>query len=591
MEPQLYTCVMISKRVQRAWHNGWGAEAYGAGLALISLAAIIAIIASYEGKTFPQWPAHITINALIGIFTVLMKAGLGLLLSEGISQLKWQWFRNKPRCLIDIDDFDEASRGALGSTSFLFKLWKWEAANNIAKFAAFLTILVAVVDPFSQQIVGIVACTRQSETLTATIDRTNSYVTTGGHTGALESEIDGPMAVAINAGLVNPPDHIPSLVSTTCESGNCTFRRFTSVSVCHSCIDITPKVRNLGDRNGPWNYTLPGNKSETFSDLDLVPSTYLNTSAAFSPTHLLDVRILSLNATTYHSANAFQCQLFPCVRTYEASISKSILEEKIISKVPMGFDAFGGLGRYVLATSNLTQQGEKELDCSAHSANDTTGLVRVALPNVDAAPQEPRGSGSKAPSAWFSKECVWTFGSSPYLAIRPELQRYLDGVEIQQYATTYIGNIVAKNLWRNATMNFESVDLFMQNLSDVMTARIRNSNPDGENGYVMGRTILDEICVQVRWAWLSYPAALVGCGLVFFLVLFMQSPREAAAMRSWKSSNLAILFCSLDEAVRQRTELTWFRDEIDDVARTTFAQLAHDGAGKAKFSEDQLSII
>lgn len=74
---------MIGKSVQRLWHNKWGAEAYGAGLALLSLVAIISIITSYQDKTFPEWPAYITINALIGIFTILLKTGLGLLLSEG----------------------------------------------------------------------------------------------------------------------------------------------------------------------------------------------------------------------------------------------------------------------------------------------------------------------------------------------------------------------------------------------------------------------------------------------------------------------------------------------------------------------------
>lgn len=58
--------------------------------------------------------------------------------------------------------------------------------NNIARFAAFLTILVAVADPFSQLIVGIVPCARESETLTAFVARTNSYLVIGGHTGPLD---------------------------------------------------------------------------------------------------------------------------------------------------------------------------------------------------------------------------------------------------------------------------------------------------------------------------------------------------------------------------------------------------------------------
>ncbi|KAI1359678.1 hypothetical protein F5Y08DRAFT_332151 [Xylaria arbuscula] len=578
----------MRKVIQQLWHNRWGAEAYGAALSLISLASIIGVISSYQDEPIPEWPIHLTINALIGIFTVLIKTGLALLLSEGISQLKWQWFTKQPRCLTDIDDFDDASRGPLGSFLFLFKLWRWEATNNIAKIAAILTILVALTDPFSQQIIAIKACTRQSDALTAAAGRTNTYTATSGHTGALSSEIDNPMAVAISTGFVSPPDHIPSLVMTTCESGNCTFGEFSSVAVCHSCDEITAEVVNYTRPGYGWNYTLPGNEEADppmFSDVNISPSTFLNTSVTLYPRHLLDVRILTLNATTYDSANAFQCQLFPCVRTYEASMSKSLLQEKVLSKVPIGFDAFGGL-EYVLASTILTQNGEQKFDCSMHSTNDTAGLVQVALPNVDAAPQEATSSGSDAPGAWFPKDCVWRFGESPYLAIPPELNRYVYDASIQQYEDTYIGSIVGKNIWRDGNISFNSVDTYMRNLSDVLTARIRNGGPTGADDFVLGRTIFNTVCVQVRWAWLFYPATLVACGFAFFLALLIQSPRELAAIRSWKSSNLAVLFCSLDEEVRQKTELNWFRDEISDVAETTFVQLSQDGAGKAKFSED-----
>lgn len=71
------------QRAQRFWNQGWGAEAYGAALAVCSLAAIIAVVASSEGKTLPEWPMHLTINALIAVFTVLLKAGLAILLTEG----------------------------------------------------------------------------------------------------------------------------------------------------------------------------------------------------------------------------------------------------------------------------------------------------------------------------------------------------------------------------------------------------------------------------------------------------------------------------------------------------------------------------
>jgi hypothetical protein len=74
---------MLWKRAQRVWHHGWGAESYGILLAASSLAAIVAIIFVFDGQAMPEWPLNITINALIAVFTVLIKAGLGILLAEG----------------------------------------------------------------------------------------------------------------------------------------------------------------------------------------------------------------------------------------------------------------------------------------------------------------------------------------------------------------------------------------------------------------------------------------------------------------------------------------------------------------------------
>ncbi|KAK6863658.1 hypothetical protein PG995_000186 [Apiospora arundinis] len=566
------------QRVQRFWNKGWGAEAYGAALAVCSLAAIIAVVASFEGQTLPEWPMHITINALIAVFTVLMKAGLAILLTEGISQLKWQWFQKSPRLLMELDDFDNASRGPLGSISFLFKTRQWEVANSVAKFAAFLTILAAIIDPFSQQIVGVVGCTREDDQSRAFVGRTNGYYANGGHTGALSPhggcdkrrprEPSQPYSIASIHDLCIGELHIRPVLQ----------RRRLPLLRRHLVPD--PKLHK-----GVPQLHAAGRKTKILP-LQIAYGVVLNTSATTSPRHLLDVRVLSLGGPLYgakHNPNAFQCQLFPCVRTYEASISRSVLQETVLSEMPMGFDAFGGLGRYVLAATNLTRNSNKTVNCSPRPANDTAGLALVADPNVDAAPQEARGTGSKSPGAWYPEECVWTFGASPYLAIRPELQRYLDRAAVETYASSPVGSIVAKNLWRNATTSFGTVDAMMRNLSDVMTATVRNNGLKGIEEYAAGAVMLETTCVAVRWAWLSFPAALVGLGLAFLLVLVVQSPKDSPAVRSWKSSNIAVLFCSLDESIRQKTDLAWFREEIDDVARTSRAQLVQDGAGKARF--------
>lgn len=260
----------LTRRVRRAWNYGWVAEILCCTLAIISLIAIVITLRLHQDKPLPQWPLGITINALIAIFGVLLKAGLIVPLSEGISQLKWQWFQKQPRKLIDMDDFDVASRGAWGSFLFLFTTnarrsapqgpvcsdpraaektphsgEKGNSSLYLAKLAALLTVLAVAVDPFAQQIIVYLDCPQLSQEFYSSIARTNKYNATGEHIGAGEGNIDNPMGVAINTGTVDPPKHIPSLVSTECKSGNCTFPDFSTVGVCHSCDDLSSQIRNI----------------------------------------------------------------------------------------------------------------------------------------------------------------------------------------------------------------------------------------------------------------------------------------------------------------------------------------------------------
>ncbi|KAI0973560.1 hypothetical protein F4678DRAFT_425141 [Xylaria arbuscula] len=51
------------------------------------------------------------------------------------------------------------------------------------------------------------------------------------------------MAVAINTGLISPPNHIPSLVPAICPSGNCKFGMFRAL---RSAILVSTSRHKLG---------------------------------------------------------------------------------------------------------------------------------------------------------------------------------------------------------------------------------------------------------------------------------------------------------------------------------------------------------
>lgn len=76
----------------RFWRYGWNAEGFGCAIAALSLMAICIILRVHANKPLPGWPYGITINALIAIFTVVLKVGVVLPLSEG-------WLTDRSCCI------------------------------------------------------------------------------------------------------------------------------------------------------------------------------------------------------------------------------------------------------------------------------------------------------------------------------------------------------------------------------------------------------------------------------------------------------------------------------------------------------------
>lgn len=91
---------------------------------------------------------------------------------------------------------------------------------------------------------------------------------------------------------------------------------------------------------------------------------------------------------------------------------------------------------------------------------------------------------------------------------------------------------------------------------------------------------MHSICVHVIWAWLSYLAVVVGLAIIFQTLLMVQNP-SSSQVKVWKSSSLALLFCSVDEIILQRTRIDQTKNELSQVANTTSAQLLADDEGKA----------
>ncbi|KAJ2981404.1 hypothetical protein NUW58_g6695 [Xylaria curta] len=215
------------KRVQWSF---WTWEIANCLLLLISLFAILATLYPHDGQPLPQWPFSITINALLSIYTVIMKTSMLLILTSGVGQLQWSWFLH-PRSLKDVVRYHEAAEGPLGSLSWLCR---YHIRQPLTALAAVIIIAAVAVDPFVQQLVKPVDCKQLEDGgPPASMPRTNylSY-----DRDAFPSDV----LATIASGYYTPQN----LSDFTCGTGNCTFgTEYRSLAYCSICEDVSDSVR------------------------------------------------------------------------------------------------------------------------------------------------------------------------------------------------------------------------------------------------------------------------------------------------------------------------------------------------------------
>lgn len=191
--------------------QSWKWEFGSAILLLISVAAIPATLLPHDRKPVPQWPVSISINALLSIYSMALKACLGFVVTSCIGQLQWAWYV-EARPLMDVVLFHEATRGFLGSVQWL---WVNFLRQPLTALGALITIVAISIHLFIQQIVQPVDCTHVSSmNLPVSLPRTN-YL----HYLDARDMSDG-LEAAIRAGMYT----FQNLTEFHCSTGNCTSR-------------------------------------------------------------------------------------------------------------------------------------------------------------------------------------------------------------------------------------------------------------------------------------------------------------------------------------------------------------------------------
>ncbi|KAI8941649.1 hypothetical protein NX059_002862 [Plenodomus lindquistii] len=565
--------------IPRVWFKSWTTETCSYIIAILALAGLVATLSAHQGRPLPQWPQLVTINSIISLFSLIMRACVGVVLAEG-SQCKWNWYRKAKR-LDHIERLDSASRGSWGAVTLLYH-FRPRQAYYLATMGAVITILASLTGFFAQQLVQFQDCLEKDPAALVNISRTNGYARTGGQIQSNVFVDYAPMVAAINVGVLQSPGDLTSALSSGCSSGNCTFSEngnasFSTIAISHLCQDTTPQIRVLNESK----HTNSSNRNpETYLGLDYgqnqtfvwskTPGGIVVMSWVATPvdgSDLITIHFLSRLSPYTDVWSAVNCTLFPTINTYAASINDAILKENLVENLPLKsltaqFDQPPVIdGDFVnlrwswghMMTTKFTIRNGLRESCEG-SSSPAPKLTKFLKRSDDRT--YVNSTGHTNPSVgwkwWhFPTHCVWSIYRFSDLAMIETITEVFGNQNASMGRKMGVwGSAHLRVLFQDGNMTLNSVDERIQSLATAMTTIIRTNgglgnttnNPREE---AIGTVWNNTTCMYIRWSWVAFPSAMIGLTGLFLLLVAFEN-RGVQTDRLWKSSFLAALFCEVE---------------------------------------------
>ncbi|KAF2135590.1 uncharacterized protein K452DRAFT_347514, partial [Aplosporella prunicola CBS 121167] len=455
---------------QRTVSDLWLWEIVSNFISIACIVVIAVILSVFDGKALSQWQPPIKPNALISIFATIAKATLLLPVAECISQIKWLYYGKEYRSLVDVQCFDQASRGPWGSLMFL---WRFRARSLVASFGCLITIVSLAVDPFTQQIISYPERSVSLGNTSASVNAARVYDTglTASQHNMFSQYMDVGMQAAILSGLYGES----STVSHYCPTGNCTWPDITSLSVCNSCSNVTTSTNRTCNSSGQANvcqFTTPaGHEMQAKSGVKGagVYNTLINAStvnlARGSTADILSFGAIILEesqeAFEVPLAEAYDCSFRWCVRTYS------------------GFNISSGVINSGTHTSNDLEYVEDIGDVAQPNEADD-GVYEVFQ-----IPDNVSWTGNRTYVINFKDEQT----TGAFMATLFDVGLYSQ----RAYTESLEGVRIDYTLFKSS--NFTRT---IDNIANSMTTRVRNGkNATGASGEAWK----NETFIKVSWAW------------------------------------------------------------------------------------------
>ncbi|KAF9878471.1 hypothetical protein CkaCkLH20_03963 [Colletotrichum karsti] len=549
----------------------WQLEVFSLVISMASFAGIVVLLAMYDGKPQPGFASRISINALIAIFSTVLKATLLFVVSEVMGQLKWKWIET-PRPVRDIEYFINAGAGLGGSLKFLFFTWK----PILAILGAVIVIASAAIGPFSQQSSATYPC---DELDSSSIAKVNiSHI--------IEGEMAPEMRGIATKGLVFGG----SDTSAACDTGNCTFASYESIGICSSCYHAADDTKSFDENESDLTVGWP-------SSTDGFNSSYaLRMKTAFQPmwepensnstterrvteallgvnTTISTIMITTNNDTPNsvterpaHDLNehlrilAVDCTMYPCVRNYSGRVKNGNFRELVTHQTPLPlvsrmeyrnntpYEYYGDFVEFTdpcffknqwWTASNITMASSYQHKTPTADDNAFNQLT-----------WRLNGKMAKIPTKCSRMISAETYGS---------IQKFIDTNIKASCSVSGTDDDLKRGLktvdcgdkwWINSVFNdgqasLTSVDAAFDDMATAITSLIRVNGLSYDrkpHAYAYGSINQGAVCIKASWPWLIYPGSLLVLTMALFMTTYVTSMMERRERPVWKSSVLPLIF-------------------------------------------------
>lgn len=610
----------------------WKWEVLNCVLAVGMLGSMYGILLRYDGQRIPDWGTAINLSTLIALIATVFRAMLCFVVAEIIGQAKWKYFASdrRPsedppsRRLIETSRFNDASQGLIGA----FKLLPTIVRDPTTLLAVTVMIVSMGTGSFVQQAIQTQPCQFPMDEVRASLPISRN-ITAGKDGGSISGAstfgpLDGPnVLAALSSALAPDSEEIGLPISKGCPTGNCTFQNlingvYSTLGVCSRCIDTSSLITSSekpwykgGQKSHPTivsltNYTLPnGMKVQgVFSNTTSNDSHHMELLISASPEMGLDwagdlaspemmalsqwafanVTILTSSwlpkSSWYTDYVAVTCTLYPCLRSYNASVSSGELNEVLVSTAPAVPNVAAMFDPNITAEAiqNLLYEDPKyytdiwmytnrliypaypsqavQSPCLANNTvwtkenkSSTFEMQRLLLLHADPDPSGARRftvENTTAPA-----ECLYGLDGVATGEFMQAMQDQLfngscfadlNFSSLENTTQVYCG----KEYWlaRFYSDNGTTVDRIIKQFQDF-TDRLSNklrmgllNDPEAVSGQVLQATV----CSRMNYSWLTFPAVLVAATSGLLAWTMFRSSRRRVREMVWKTSILPFLF-------------------------------------------------